>query len=244
MRRIRVIGIGPGDPDQVTLEAVAAMHSVAYFVVAEKAEDDPLLAARQALLARHVGHDAKVIAVRDPERDRDDPSDYQGAVTDWHEARAEAYERVILDQPGDVGFLVWGDPAFYDSTIRIVERILARGNVEAEWDVIPGISSLQLLAARHRIVLHEIGQPITVTTARKLREAVGAGADNILIMLSARIELDGLDDWHIWWGANLGTEHERLVAGRVGAVVDEIDAARAATKTDAGWVMDAYLLRR
>ncbi|GAA3523672.1 precorrin-6A synthase (deacetylating) [Aeromicrobium panaciterrae] len=242
MRRIRVIGIGPGDPDQVTLEAVAAMRSVAYFVVAEKADDDPLLAARQALLARHVPG-AKVAAVRDPERDRADPADYQGAVSNWHESRAEAYERVILDQPGDVGFLVWGDPAFYDSTIRIVERILARGNVEAEWDVIPGISSLQLLAARHRIVLHEIGQPITVTTARKLGEAVDAGADNILVMLSARLELAGLEDWHIWWGANLGTQHERLVAGRVGEVAAEIDAARAATKADAGWVMDAYLLR-
>jgi precorrin-6A synthase len=35
VRRIRVIGIGPGDPDQVTLEAVAAMHSVAYSLVAD-----------------------------------------------------------------------------------------------------------------------------------------------------------------------------------------------------------------
>ncbi|MDR7087968.1 precorrin-6A synthase [Aeromicrobium panaciterrae] len=243
MRRIRVIGIGPGDPDQVTLEAIAAMHSVAYFVVAEKADDDQLLAARQALLARHVP-DAKVIAVRDPERDRADPADYQGAVTDWHEARAEAYERVILDHPGDVGFLVWGDPAFYDSTIRIVERILARGQVEAEWDVIPGISSLQLLAARHRIVLHEIGQPILVTTGRKLREAVDAGADNILVMLSARLDLDGLEDWQIWWGANLGTEHEALVAGRIGDVLGELNESRDAVKLAAGWVMDAYLLRR
>jgi precorrin-6A synthase len=244
MRRVRVIGIGPGDPDQVTLEAIAAMHSVAYFVVADKGPDDPLLAARQALLARHVSSVARVVAVRDPERDRADPADYRAAVTDWHDARAEAYERAILDNDGDVGFLVWGDPAFYDSTIRIVERVLARGRVEAEWDVIPGISSLQLLAARHRIVLHEIGQPITVTTGRKLREAVEAAADNILVMLSARIDLDGLEDWHIWWGANLGTEHERLVAGRVGDVAAQVDEARAATKEDAGWVMDAYLLRR
>ena len=110
--------------------------------------------------------------------------------------------------------------------------------------MIPGISSLQLLAARHRIVLHEIGQPITVTTARKLSDAVAAGADNILVMLSARIDLAGLGGWHIWWGANLGTAHERLVSGRVGDVAAEVDAARAATKVDAGWVMDAYLLRR
>jgi precorrin-6A synthase len=242
-RRVRIIGIGPGDPEQLTLEAVAAMRSVAYFVVADKGPDDPLLAAREALLARHVGDDARVVAVRDPERDRADPADYRGAVTDWHDARAEAYERVLLDRSGDAGFLVWGDPAFYDSTIRIVEKVLARGNVDFEWDVIPGISSLQLLAARHRIVLHEIGQPIFVTTARKLREAVAAGADNILVMLNAGLELDGLEDWQIWWGANLGTAEERLVSGPVSAVLDQILAARSDAKAQAGWVMDAYLLR-
>jgi precorrin-6A synthase len=241
-RRLRVIGIGSGDPDQVTLEAVAAMRSVAYFVVADKGRDDPLLAAREALLARHVG-DTTVVAVRDPERDRT-PADYDRAVLDWHDARAAAYEQVILDRPGDVGFLVWGDPAFYDSTIRIVEKVLARGHVEAEWDVLPGISSLQQLAARHRIVLHEIGQPITVTTARRLAEAVASGADNVLVMLSARLSLDGLDDWQIWWGANLGTPHERLVAGRVADVAAEVERARAEAKAAAGWVMDAYLLRR
>lgn len=250
MRRIRVIGIGPGGPDQVTLEAIAAMRSVDYFVVADKGPDDPLLAAREALLERHLENPPPVVAVRDPERDRNDPSDYRGAVSDWHEARAEAYERVILEKTGDVGFLVWGDPAFYDSTIRIVQRILARGGVVAEWDVIPGISSLQLLAARHRIVLHDIGQSILVTTGRKLAEAVADGADNIVVMLNASLEevrslssSDG-DEWHIWWGANLGTEHERLVAGRVGDVLAAIDEARAAVKASAGWVMDVYLLRR
>ncbi|SDT45952.1 precorrin-6A synthase (deacetylating) [Jiangella sp. DSM 45060] len=243
-RRVRVIGVGPGDPEQVTLEAVAAMRSVAYFVVADKGPDDPLLAARQALLDRHVGA-ARVVAVPDPERDRSVAAtgDYLGAVTDWHDARAAAYERVLLDHDGDAGFLVWGDPAFYDSTIRIVEKVLARGNAGFEWDVIPGVSSLQLLAARHRIVLHDIGRPVTVTTARRLCEAVAAGADNVLVMLSARLDLDDLRDWDIWWGANLGTPHERLVAGRVGDVLAEIHEARAAVKSAAGWLMDVYLLR-
>ncbi|WP_026877089.1 hypothetical protein [Jiangella gansuensis] len=92
-------------------------------------------------------------------------------------------------------------------------------------------------------MLHEIGQPITVTTARKLRTAVEAGADNLLVMLNARIDLDGFEDWDIWWGANLGTPHERLVAGRVGDVRAELDTARAAVKSAAGWIMDLYLLR-
>lgn len=249
MRRIRVIGIGSGDPEQVTLEAIRAMREVDVFVVADKGADDPLLATRQALLARHVEGDARVVAVRDPERDRGaestrEAAGYDRAVTDWHEARAAAYEKAILDNPGDVGFLVWGDPAFYDSTIRVVERILARGVVEAEFDVIPGISSLQLLAARHRIVLHEIGQPIAVTTGRRLAEAVASGADNIVVMLNARLDLEDLGDWRIWWGANLGTPDERLVSGLVAEVLPTIRAERDAAKQAAGWVMDVYLLRR
>lgn len=244
MRRIRIIGIGAGHSEQVTVEAIEAMRSVAYFVVADKGVEDPLLAARQALLARHLAEVPAVVAVADPGRDRNDPADYRRAVTDWHDARAAAYEQVMLEREGDVGFLVWGDPAFYDSTIRIVEKVLARGNVAADWDVLPGISSVQMLAARHRIVLHQIGQPITVTTARRLRAAVESGADNIVVMLGADPDLSGLDDWHIWWGANLGTADERLVSGRVRDVAADLTVERAVVREAAGWIMDTYLLRR
>ena len=121
---------------------------------------------------------------------------------------------------------MWGDPAFYDSTIRILQSLQERGRVDLTLEVIPGISSIQLLAARHRIVLHEVGHALHVTSGRRLHEAVAQGQDNIVVMLNRVIELDGLDDWSIWWGANLGTPSEELVAGRVGDVLPAIDAAR------------------
>ncbi len=64
------------------------------------------------------------------------------------------------------------------------------------------------------------------------------------MLLSGSLELDGLDDWDIWWGADLGTPSERLVAGRVGEVRREIETARATVRSEAGWVMDIHLLRR
>ncbi len=148
------------------------------------------------------------------------------------------------DEHSDGALLVWGDPAFYDSTIRVVERVVARGAIDLEWDVLPGISALQLLAARHRVVLHEVGQPVLVTTARRLREAVDAGADNLVVMLGAGLDLTGLEDWTIWWGANLGARSEALVHGRVADALPVIETARAEAKATAGWVMDVYLLRR
>ena len=140
---------------------------------------------------------------------------------------------------------MWGDPAFYDSTIRIIESVLERGEVQAEIDVVPGISSLQVLAARHHIVLHEVGLPVHVTTGRRLHEAVDSGQDNIVVMLNRSLEpLESLGDWRIWWGANLGTPTEQLIAGRVADVLPDIEAARTVAKDRAGWVMDVYLLRR
>jgi precorrin-6A synthase len=248
VERVRIVGIGCGHPDQLTVEAVDALRSADFAVVARKRADDPLLAARQAIVARHAP-DLEVVEVDDPERDRsvaatETTADYESVVADWHDARAARYEAVLAERSGEAAFLVWGDPAFYDSTIRIVEKILDRGNVSFSWDVVPGISALQLLAARHRIVLHEVGQPILVTTGRRLREAIDAGAENILVMLSASVDLTGLDDWHVWWGANLGTDSEYLVTGRAEEASAGISAARERVKAESGWVMDAYLLRR
>ena len=247
-RRIRIIGIGSGGLDQVTVEAVRAMNDVAFFVVTDKVKKDgspdPLVAARTELLERHLDREPSLVVVADPERDRQ-PADYEAAVSDWHEARADAWEKALLENDGDAGLLVWGDPAFYDSTIRIIERVLERGTVSAELDVVPGISSLQVLAARHQIVLHDVGHPVHVTTGRRLQEAVDAGQDNIVVMLNRSLEpLEALGDWQIWWGANLGTPSEQLVSGRVGEVLSTVEAARTAAKDRAGWVMDVYLLRR
>jgi precorrin-6A synthase len=228
---IHVVGFGMG-PQHVTPEAAAALRSCDYVLAAAKREDDPLLAIRQAVCAEY---GVELVAVPDPERDREDPADYGRAVRDWHAARVAAYRAVIEARPGTVGFLVWGDPALYDSTIRVVEQL------DGDFDVIPGISAPQLLAARHRIVLHEVGRPVHVTTARRLPEAVAGGQRTIVVMLGAEPALDGLADWRIWYGANLGAPGEQLLTGRVGEV--DLVGARARARARDGWVMDVSLLR-
>jgi precorrin-6A synthase len=238
MVRVRVVGVGMG-LHHVTPEAGEALRSCDYAVAAQKSADDPLLAVRREICA---AHDLELVAVPDPERDRDDPADYPGAVRDWHAERVTAYERVLRARGGSAAFLVWGDPSLYDSTIRVVNALAAR--LSLEYDVVPGISAPQLLAARHRVVLHPVGGAVHVTTARGLRAAIDAGATSIVVMLGSTPDLAGLDAWSIWWAANLGTDTERLVAGRVADVAHDIETARADAKAAAGWVMDVYLLRR
>ena len=259
VRAVRVIGVGPGDPEQVTLEAVRALREVDFFVVSDKSGrggmPDPLVNARERLLDRHLDTPPVIVRIEDPERERRPDrtatqEQYDAVVAQWHEARRAAYVEALSAHAGVAGFLVWGDPAFYDSTIRILDSLADRPDlgVDLDVDVIPGISSIQLLAARHRIVLHEVGQALHVTSGRRLREAVEQGQDNVVVMLNRAIDLTGpamdLSDWTIWWGGNLGTSHEALVAGRVADVLPEIDAARETLRHAAGWVMDIYLLRR
>ena len=237
--RVRVLGIGMG-PRQLTGEVSDALRGCDYAVAARKGDDDGLLALRRAVCG---AHGVPLVEVPDPVRDRE-AADYAAAVASWHEARAAAYERVLGERGGTAAFLVWGDPSLYDSTLRIVESVAARGVVPVEYDVLPGISAPQLLAARHRIVLHGVGGPVHVTPARRLAEAVAAGHRDIVVMLSGRHGFDGLEDWSVWWGANMGADGEELVSGRVGDVLPEIEAARRRAREKAGWVMDTALLRR
>ncbi len=246
MTEVRILGVGMG-PQHVTAEVAAALRDVDYVLAAEKNDEDGLLALRREILTAHGG--APVVAVRDPERDRStglSTSGYEGAVADWHTARAQRYAEILRERGGTAAFLVWGDPSLYDSTIRILEKVRELG-VPVDIEVLPGISAPQLLAARHRIVLHEVGRPVHITTGRRLQEAVAAGQDNIIAMLNPppeRLDLTGLEDWMLWWGANLGAPGERLVSGRLGEVYPAMVEAREAAKADAGWVMDLFLVRR
>ena len=53
MRRVRLVGIGLGHPDHLTVEAVAALRSASVALVTVKRAGDPLAAARRELLAHH-----------------------------------------------------------------------------------------------------------------------------------------------------------------------------------------------
>lgn len=237
--KIRVLGVGMG-PTQVTGEVADALRSCDYVIAARKGDHDGLLAVRR-MIADSFG--LPVVEVSDPPRDRSSDADYPAAVAGWHTARVSAYEAVLRSRDGVAAFLVWGDPSLYDSTIRVVSVLASR--LDCDWDVLPGVSAPQLLAARHRIVLHDVGQPVHITTVRRLREAIDAGQDTIVVMLGNVADvLPDLGSWSIWWGANLGTASEELVAGRVSDVRASVASARSRAKDSAGWVMDICLLRR
>ncbi|TXN50537.1 precorrin-6A synthase (deacetylating) [Methylobacterium sp. WL18] len=247
-RQIRVIGIGTGDPEHLTLQAVRALADVdAVFVLDKRAETADLVDIRKRICAVHIQKPHRVVTIEDPPRERR-PADYGATVDAWHAARAERLEAAFAAEleSGQVGaILVWGDPALYDSTLRILDRIASRGRLALRYAVIPGLSSVQVLAARHGVPLNAIGGPVLITTGRRLAAGWPEDAESVVVMLDGDPSFAGLDPaLTIYWGAYLGSPDEILVSGRLGTVGAEIRRVRVEARTRHGWIMDIYLLRR
>ncbi len=246
MITLLLVGIGTGNPDHLTLQAVKALNRADLVLIPRKGPDKADLAElRRAICAEVITNPAVRLAEFDlPQRDAA-RADYRAGVDDWHDAIAAVWADTIAADPGarTVALLVWGDPALYDSTLRIAARLRPTPRIE----VIPGITAIQALTAAHGIPLNQIGAPFIVTTGRRLRDhGWPPGADTVLVMLDgecsfARLPPEGLS---IWWGAYLGMPEEIILSGTLPEATAAIIAARAAARAAHGWIMDVYLLRR
>ncbi|WP_321964129.1 precorrin-6A synthase (deacetylating) [Paraburkholderia sp. J7] len=252
MKKILIIGIGAGDPKYLTVQAIEALNAADVFFVMDKgAAKDKLVALRKEICARFIkDHDYRIVEATSPERRRDEGLDYKAAVDELNRDKQRVFERLIEEEltDGQCGaFLVWGDPSLYDSTIRILDSVLADGRLAFDFEVIPGISSVQALAAKHRVPLNFIGKPVSITTGRRLAEGgFPQDVESAVVMLDAQnayAQLPG-EDLDIYWGAYVGTPDEILMSGRLEDVKDEIVRVRAQAREANGWIMDTYLLRK
>ena len=240
MKTILIVGIGSGNPEHLTVQAINALNRADVLFIPDKGAGKADLAElRRDIVARYVTNpQSRMVTYSVPRRDAANP-DYGAGVDAWHAALAAIFRTLLAEVPdnGAGAFLVWGDPGLYDSTIRIVERLRADHAVE----IIPGISSIQALTAAHGIALNRIGEPVHITTGRRLEPVT----DDTVVMLDGQTAfMDADPDLDIFWGAYLGTPDEITISGRLGDVRDEIVARRQAAREQHGWIMDTYLLRK
>ncbi|MPZ59467.1 MAG: precorrin-6A synthase (deacetylating) [Rhizobiales bacterium] len=246
MRKLFIIGIGAGNPDFLTVQAIKALSGLDVVFLIDKGREKAALAKlRTEICARYIDNKAyRVVEAADPERDRA-TAHYETEVAAWHAKRAAIYERMIREELADGqhgAFLVWGDPCLYDSTLRIIDQVAAMGTVAFEVEVIPGITSIQALAARHKIPINRIGEPVLITTGRKLAERPPHDA---VVMLDGGCAFAAVeDDDDIFWGAYLGTNDEILASGPLHECKDEIQKIKTDARARHGWIMDTYLLRK
>ncbi|MFN3740744.1 MAG: precorrin-6A synthase (deacetylating) [Thermodesulfovibrionales bacterium] len=253
MKKLYLIGIGPGGPQYLTLQAVETIKKVGLFFIFEKESEKnkDLSQLRKEIIERFkLNKDYRIVEVKIPERQRGgrDIEDYKQRVSSWRKQKAEIIASLINQEiaDGETGaILIWGDPSLYDGHIEILNYILKEGKADFEFEVIPGITSIQVLAARHKIPLNFIGESIQITTGRRLKEIHPDNVKNSVVLLDNYLTYRSFadSDLHIYWGAYLGTEKEVLISGRLKEVLDEIIRKRNEAKKSNGWIMETYILR-
>lgn len=250
MRHILVVGIGTGNPEHLTVQAINALNRAdVLFVPTKGAKKADLAEVRRDIIARYVTNpSSRTVEFALPVR-RVEGQSYVAGVDEWHDAISQSYMRLFageLPEGGTCALLVWGDPMLYDSTLRILERVKALGEIDLQVTVIPGITSIQALCASHAIPLNLVGKPVEITTGRKLHESFPDKSETVVVMLDGEQAFRDIKDKEamIYWGAYLGTADEVTVSGKVTECADEILKLRAAERERHGWIMDIYLLQK
>jgi precorrin-6A synthase len=238
MKKILIIGIGAGNLEYVTIQAVNALNQVDVFFILDKGADkEKLVEFRREICRRYItGRNYRSVDAESPEWKRRS-DDYRATIAELNHDKQTLFERLIGEgmEDGECGaFLVWGDPTLYDSTIRIIGAIARSGVHAIDYEVIPGISAAQALAAKHK------------TTLNRIAEGFPNNVDSVVVMLDAKngFKRYADQDIEIFWGAYIGTPDEILIAGKLRDVADDIERVRAEARQAHGWIMDTYLMRR
>ena len=248
MKTILIIGIGAGDPDYITVQAVKALNTRRRLL--HDGEGPGQAEAARAARASSAGATSRIAPTASPRRRARRatraPADYRACVDELNRAKQDVFERMIageLDDGADrPAVLVWGDPDRSTTAPSATSRrSRPAAAINLDYEVIPGISAVQALAARHKIPLNRIAEPVQLTTGRKLAEGLPPGIDSVVVLL------DGEDtyrrfadqDIDIYWGAYLGTPDEILISGKLPTWPTRSIAAapRRAAPTAGSWIL-------
>lgn len=252
MKKIYLIGIGTGNPEHLTVQAINTMKKTNVFFLLEKDGKkgyEDFVRVRKEILERYLDNRKyKVVIAKIPRRKKG-CNPYSNEIKTWRQETAAVITGLIKNEMKEgesSALLVWGDPSLYDGHLEMLQHILKEGTVNFEYEVIPGINSIQVLSARHKIPLNRIGETIVVTTARHLKEYKPEEIKNMAVMLDSHCTFQRLQDMNIdiYWGAYLGTEDEILISGKLKDVISDIKKIRTKAKNKKGWLMDTYILRK
>ena len=168
------IGVGPGDPELLTLKALKAIRSVPVICVPQAANQRESYALN--IVKAYVKPEQEVLRAPFP------TDDAEGAAQVWREASALVVER--LERGQDVAFLTEGDPMLF-STFSYVLAGVKESCPEAPVVIIPGVSSVMAAAASSGVPLATHGQRLAILPAAYGLEdlaEVTANFDTVVLM--------------------------------------------------------------
>ena len=242
VKKVYLIGMGPGNLKYLTLEAVDLIKRLPLFLIPLKSSKKTYLTEKRKEILYKIRKDRnfKIVEIPFPERKRS--FQYKEAVTSWRRKKAEILIKVLQkESTEEVGFIIWGDPSIYDGHIEIFKDV--QKQIPIEFEIIPGISAFQILSAKHKIPLTKIAGSLLFTTPRGLKK-FSEIKENTVVFLDNYESYRKFNqkDLKIYWGAYLGTEKEVLLSGRLSEIKEKIIELRRKLRKENGWIMEIYFL--
>jgi precorrin-2 C20-methyltransferase/precorrin-3B C17-methyltransferase len=181
--RLFGVGVGPGDPELLTVKAariIAAADVIAY----PGKEHGSSVARSIAAAYLHAGQIELGLRYPVTTGATDHPGGYEGAMAEFYDAAA-AEVAVHLEAGRDVAVLCEGDPFLYGSYMYLHDRLAARFVTE----VVPGVTAFSAAAAAAGTPLVRRDDVLTILPGTLGTEALAArltASDAAVVMKSGR----------------------------------------------------------
>lgn len=184
------IGVGPGDPELITVKALKALQNAPVICVPQASNRRESYAL--SIVKEYVKPEQEILRAPFPTDDAD------GAAQTWRNASELVVEKLREGQ--DVAFLTEGDPMLFSTFSYVLEGV-QEICPEARVEIIPGVSSVMAAAASSGTPLVTHGQKLAVLPAayglEELSEAT-SNFDTVVLMkvspviVKALANLEGL----------------------------------------------------
>lgn len=161
--KLYVIGVGPGDPELLTLKAVRILKEVPCICVPKGREEGSSLALSIVQKALNL-EGKKIIEAHFPMRKtkNNQPSENCELDTKWQETIETVYS--MLNRGIDMAFITIGDPTIYSTFFYLYDKLLEL-NPELNIEIIPGVSSINTSAAKAGMSLALADEKIAILPA-------------------------------------------------------------------------------
>jgi len=210
-----VVGIGPGDPELMTLKAVRILKQVPCIFVPKGREEGTSLAL--SIVQKTLSFDNKeIVEAYFPMKKTMGTADTGELDIKWSETVDAVVGR--LDRGMDAAFITIGDPAIYSTFFYLYDRLLEL-KPALHIEIVPGISSINAAAARAGLYLGLGNDRIAILPANyldSLQETLEK-FDTVVLMKVSKV-FDTVRDTLIAMGlaagatyvARAGMEDERI----------------------------------
>ena len=206
------VGVGPGDPELLTLKAVKEIKN-ADCIACPESKGEPGVAYRIAKSAVHEIESKELLLLEFPMR--------EGDIKEFH---PKAADQIILrlSKGKNVAFLTLGDPSFYSTFFYVADIIANRGY---DFEIINGITSFSAVSSKLKLPL-SLGDESVMITSGEFVDFVGMHvilkAGNKLKEIKEKVSSSGRT---AYMAENCGMENERVFhsQAREGVSVENVE---------------------